>query len=539
MLKFLKNLEAEFSISKAAFIVGFFTLITKFLAIYRDRVFAAKFGQNAVLDSYFSAFRIPDFIAGLLILGTLSAAFLPFYAELRTKDNAKAEELANSVLTAALILITGICLIVLIFSEPLTRMVVPKFSPEQFSETLKLSRLFLLSPIIFGFGTIFATVLNGQKKFLVASFAPALYNLGIIFGAVFLYDRFGIIGLGYGVLLGALCQITIQFIAISLGGFRLSLRIKSVGGYFGKVIRLYLPRILSFDLSLVTLLVGSVIGSGLSEGSISALNQAYNLQSVPISVIALAFATAAFPALSEYFALKDEKKFLYALSETIKHSLFLMIPLSIFTLVFRAQVVRIILGTGKFSWEDTIATFTVLGIFAFSYFSQSLTAIMARAFYSRQNTKIPVGINLSTIVINIFLSFYFARFTHLGLSGLAIAYVISSALNALTLFFVFRYQLMRRVGLKVMTEFDSSLIFTVIRIVVASVLAGLVAHYTLHIIEPLFNTRTFVGLFLQTSISCTLGIVFYLALSLSLRIPQARRLLIPIFPSLLKNQENS
>ena len=96
MIKKFKTFEKNFTIAKAATIVGFFTLITKLVAIYREKLFASTFGQGPILDSYFSAFRIPDFISNLFILSTLSVAFLPLYAGLLTKDKEKANQLANT-----------------------------------------------------------------------------------------------------------------------------------------------------------------------------------------------------------------------------------------------------------------------------------------------------------------------------------------------------------------------------------------------------------------------------------------------------------
>lgn len=531
MLKKLASLEDNFTITKAAVIVGLLTLLTKFLAIYRERLFGATFGQDRILDTYFSAFRVPDFITNVFILSTLSVAFLPIFTELLTKDRQRALQVANTVLNWICLIIGALCLVLLAVSTPLTKILVPGFSPEYFQNTLNLTRLFLISPLIFAVSTVMGGYLNSHKKFLITSLAPILYNLGIISGVIFLYPRFGIQGLGYGVICGAAAQLLIQIWYSLRNGYAWRLNFK-ITGDVKKIISLYLPRLLAFDLSNITLLLGTILGSYLVEGSIASLNQAYNLQAVPVGVFAFALALAAFTPLSEYYAVGNEKKFALTLLKVLRQIMFFMVPMTVLMLLYRAYIVRLVLGFGKFSWDDTVRTLTVLGIFSFSLLTQSLTTILSRAFFARQNTKIPVAINVLCLGVNLVAGMFLAEWPGrdgqpLGIYGLAAAFVLASSVNALLLFAVMRKTLAKVLqsalpGLLI--RFEKELWVTLLKIILASVAMGLICYLLIYLLgnSNLIKTNTVIGIFLQSGISGAAGIITFLATGHYLRLEETK-----------------
>ncbi|MCL5775012.1 MAG: oligosaccharide flippase family protein, partial [Patescibacteria group bacterium] len=283
------------------------------------------------------------------------------------------------------------CLFLLVFARPLTKLLVPGFVGQKFENTVLLTRIFLISPVIFTLSNVFSSILNAQKKFLVVGVAPILYNLAIIFGLLILYPKFGITGLGLGVVLGAALHLLVQVPEVVKSGFSWQPILDLKDQALHKIAKLFVPRIFGLDNSQISLIIGSVVGSILASGSIAIFNLANNLQTVPLGVFAISYAIAAFPLLSEHYARKDERGFTYTLSETLIQMLFFIIPISILLLLFRAHIVRLIFGAGKFNWQDTILTFNTLGVFSFSLFGQALTPLLARAFYARQNTTIPVG----------------------------------------------------------------------------------------------------------------------------------------------------
>src|SRR3989337_1253778 len=71
----------ENKIAQATIVIAVFSLLAKVLGLVRDAVFSHQFGASITIDAYFAAFRVPDFIYNLLILGTFSVAFIPVFSE--------------------------------------------------------------------------------------------------------------------------------------------------------------------------------------------------------------------------------------------------------------------------------------------------------------------------------------------------------------------------------------------------------------------------------------------------------------------------
>ncbi len=532
MINRLKNFEGVFTVNRAALIVGLFTLASRIAGLVRDRLFASTFGAGDILDAYYAAFRIPDFIFNLLILGTLSIAFIPIFGELLVTDRNKANQTANTILNFTFILMSTICLILFIFVEPLTKALVPGFEREKLIDTIALTRLFLLTPVIFTVSNLLTSMLNAQKKFLIVGLAPVLYNLGIIFGLLVFYPKFGIVGLGYGVIVGALLHLCVQIPhAVSLGfKWQPILDFKDIA--FKKMTRLFVPKIFGLDNSQISLLIGSVVGSFLASGSISILNLANNLQAVPLGIFALSISVASFPALSESFAKKENSEFLETLSKSLLQILFFILPTAVAILLLRAHIVRLVYGAGNFSWENTILTFKTLGIFAISLFSQSITPLLSRSFYARQNTIIPVIVNSLTMVLNATLAYTFGK--RYGVVGIAAGFSIASIFNAILLFVSLHYFLLRDISKESLHKFDLNLFNKTAKIIFSALTAGFTIYGALYAIEPFVNTRTVLGLFIQAGVSGILGAIIYLIVASRLGLKQADNLLGPLSNGLLK-----
>jgi putative peptidoglycan lipid II flippase len=521
MFNKLKNLEQNFSVSKAAIIVGFFTLLSKLVGLVRDPLLAGKIGVGDTLDVYYAAFRIPDFVFNLLILGTLSVALIPVFTEWLIKDKNKANRISGSVLNLSVSGMAIVCLILLIFSAPLTKALVPGFSGEKLTRTIQLMRLFLLSPIIFTASNVFTSYLTASKKFLVLSIAPIMYNLGIIFGLFFFYPRFGLLGLGFGVILGALCHMLVQIPEAVRFGWRWRAVIDWHEPSLKKIAKLFVPRIIGMDISQISLIVGTTVGSILAAGSVTIFNLANNLQAAPLGVFALSISAASFPLLSEHYAKGDNKAFVKTLADNVMMVLFFIIPIMILMLIFRAYIVRIIYGHGKFNWSDTILMFTTFGILTFSLVGQSLSPLFSRSFYSRQNTIIPVMVNVCSIIVDIILAYVLGK--HFGLVGIASGFVIACTLDAL-LMFIFLRRFLQKSNISLL-DFDSEVGRFLIKILFSTVIMGLVGYGAIYLFAPLVNTRTTLGIALQSGLAVTLALLAFLAVSYKIGIQQTRRIL--------------
>ncbi|MEK7075824.1 MAG: lipid II flippase MurJ, partial [Patescibacteria group bacterium] len=323
------NVNQKTTILKSAAILAFFTLLSRLVGLYRDHLLAGKFSIGETLDTYYVAFRLPDLVFNLLILGTLSVAFIPVFTDYFIKDKKEANSIANTILSVTFFGMSVVCLVLYIFVPQITHLMAPGFSGKQFDDTVMLTKIFLLSPIIFTISSVFGSVLNALRRFVLVSLAPIIYNFGIIFGVVYLYPIYGIKGLAYGVILGALLHLCIQMFGALASGFKLKPNLDFKHPGVRKVAKLFVPRILGIDNSQISLLVASIIGTTLMSGTVSGFNLANNIQAVAIGMFGISFATAAFPDLSEQFSREDHQKFGETLSRTVVNILFFLIPISV------------------------------------------------------------------------------------------------------------------------------------------------------------------------------------------------------------------
>jgi putative peptidoglycan lipid II flippase len=278
------------------------------------------------------------------------------------------------------------------------------------------------------------------------------------------------------------------------------------------------PRSLSMAVSQVSLLVVTFFASTLASGSLSIFTFAGNLQAVILGMFGVAFSLAVFPALSRLAAEGDEEQFFRLLVRTFRRILFFVIPLSVLMIVLRAQIVRVILGSGQFNWEDTILTFQVLGILAISLFAQSLVQLLARAFFALQNTWKPLGVAVASEVIQI--GVLIALIDRWNIYALALAFVGANILNFFLLYVFLRQRL--RVVWR-----DSALLRPTGYILCASAGAGLAAQWAKtwfgFNLSPL---DTFWSVFAQASVTTLVAVIVFTLLSLWMKIEEFENLII-------------
>lgn len=515
MIKKLFNGEIN-SITMAAVLVGGFSLVSRFLGIFRDRILAGQFGAGDSLDIYYAAFRIPDLIFNLLILGALSAGFIPIFtalirsplAKVRSlfgDDNREAWELTSNILNILGVALVILCGLGVIFAPQIMRLITPGFSQEKIDLTVSLSRIMFLSPIFLGISSIFGGVLQSFKRFFVYSLSPIFYNIGIIIGALYLVPVWGIYGLAWGVSIGAVAHMLVQIPTLIQLGFkyRFSFDFKD-----SKVIKIWLmmvPRTMSLAISQINLLVVTIIASTLQSGSLTIFNLANNLQSFPVGIFGISFAIAAFPAMSA--SAFDKKNLVKDLSSAARQILFFIIPAAIILLALRAQIIRVILGTGQFDWQDTILTFNTLGFFSLSLFAQSLTPLLVRAFYARHDSKTPFFIGLIVAFFNIFLSIWLSG--RMGVAGLALAFSLASIFNIILLWLWLNYEIGR---------IDEKRIFiSIVKFSLAALAAGVAVQAMKLLSEPYLDMNRLWGVLTQGLAAGLAGILIYLLVCRILR----------------------
>jgi len=394
------------TISWAALILTISASISRLLGLVRDWLLAKTFGASPDLDVYFAAFKIPDFVYNIVILGGISVAFLPLFARYFSQDKRKAWGFVSNVLNIFLILLIVVSILLFIFTPLLIRMVAPGFSHEQMGKTVLLTRIMFLSPIFFGLSSILSGILQHFNRFLVYSLCPLLYNLGIIFGILFLAPTLGILGVALGVILGSFLHLTIQIPSAAQCGFSWKPLFDLGDKRIKKVFLLMAPRTVGISAQQINLVVMGAVASTLGEGAVSIFNFANNIQYFPVGIIGVSFALALFPTLSKSWGEGRKDEFVQKFRRTFFQVFYLIIPISLAIFILREPIVKIILLHGQFSpWAAKI-TASALGLFCLGIFASSLIPLISRAFFSLQDTKTPTIIALLSMGFNVILSVF-------------------------------------------------------------------------------------------------------------------------------------
>lgn len=502
------------SLGGAAFVIALAGVLSRLLGFVRDRLLASSFGAGDILDAYYAAFRLPDFIYGLLVLGALSAAFVPVFTGLWSKDDHRgAWRLMQHVLIVLMLILGGTALLGIIFAPWVATVIAPGFPLEKQALVASMTRVMLLSPLLLALSAVFGGALISLKRFVAYSLAPIFYNLGIIAGIVFLVPMFGTIGLAWGVVLGALLHVAIQYPAIKAAGYRVMLPQwhELLDPATKQVIRLMVPRSLAMAISQFSLLIVTIFASTLPSGSLAVMTLATNIQSVPLGLFGISFAVAAFPVLSQFAAQKSQAEFFETLTKTGRRIAYFVVPLACLMIIFRAEIVRVVLGTGAFNWEDTILTFQVLGILATSLLMQCLIPLFVRAFFALQDTRLPLLAACVGELVHLgSIPFLLSRFDVLGLA-------IAFSLGALTQFLIL-YGLLRR---RLSTFRDRLFLTPILKIFLIAFAASIVAQLSKNLFAlTIDRLDTFVEVFVKLLLGLLIGLGTYLALSAWYRLPE-------------------
>lgn len=407
--------------------------LAKMAGFVRDIVVARAFGTGWEYDAYRAAFEVPEQIFVLVSAGALSTAFIPVFSDfLQKDDDEEANRLASAILTLAFIISIALAVFVALFAHPLVAQTVGRgFDPERRALTAELMRVLLFSFVLFGVGGVFQGILNAKQHFFVPAVAPALYNVGIILGAVFLAPRWGIQGLAWGVVVGASMYFVAQLPMLLRGGLRyrptLGLRDPAVH----QVIKLMIPRVISLALFELNTLLNAILASSLVVGSISALGYGWSIMQLPETLFATALATAVFPTLAEMANRNQIAALRSTMVGTLRTIFFLTIPSAVGLIVLATPLIQTIFERGAFDANSTALVVWALRFWCLGLVAHASLEIVARTFYAMKDTVTPFMVAGLALVTNLGLALYLRG--PLGVGGLALANAIAFTAQVLIL----------------------------------------------------------------------------------------------------------
>jgi putative peptidoglycan lipid II flippase len=408
----------------AAAIVAFGFIGSRLLGIVRTVAIAGAFGASPDVDAYNIAFRVPDLIFQVLAGATLGSAFIPVFARLYRREGEDAAwRLASHVINIVTAATAVLCVIAFIFAPLLVPLLAPGLGKdigrhdELTGEAVTLTRIMLLSPLLFAVSGMVTGILNGRQRFLLPALSPMLYNLAIIFGAVFLADRWGVKGLAYGVVAGAALHLLVQVPGLFQERMKWQPGFGRADPAVREVARLMGPRVIGLAAAQFNFVVTGFFASKVGASVISQLTYAWLLATLPLALFGMALSTAVFPRLADHAADEDMESLRVTISRVLRVIMFLTIPAALGLAILREPATVVLLERGEFTRFDSLITASALGWYCLGIVPQAGIEIHSRGFYALGDTRTPVILAVSAVVLNLVVSaLLWQRFEHEGLA---------------------------------------------------------------------------------------------------------------------------
>ncbi|MFH1244641.1 MAG: murein biosynthesis integral membrane protein MurJ [bacterium] len=493
------------SILSAATIIMAATLASSVLGLIRTRLLIQFFyADPAIVDVFWAAFRLPDMVFQIIIVGALSSAFIPVFSRyLGNKDESNL--IASSMINVIMAVMVCLSILIIIFAYPLSHLIAGGFNTTQLTLMVNLTRIMASAQLFFGFSSFLTGVIQSHQRFLIPALSPILYNFGIILGILLLGKTLGIYGPAIGVVIGASLHLLAQLPLAHKLDFRYHLTWNTSHDAVREMKRLMLPRVLTLSLVQIEATAILMFSSWLSVGTITLISIAQQLANLPVRLIGIPIGQASLPFFTKVTSKNDLSSLATMVNNTILEMLYLALPASVMILILRIPLVRLAYGADSFPWAETVLTGKLVAILAISICARSLTHVLIRVFYALHNTTTPFVVNLLATITNVSLSYYFLFVIKSGVLGMAVAISIASLIETVILTSLL-YNLANFSPANLLRPFSKMLLITLITSVALWI--------PLRVLDNLiFDTTRTIPLILLTLTVGLIGLLVYLFLS--------------------------
>lgn len=528
--KLLHRANSRLSVGSAAALLSGATFASLLLSFYREKFLIGTYLKTypAAVDAYKVAFTIPDFMFFILVSGALSVSFIPVFNERLSKGNKQsAWELSSSLVNLLAIVTLIASVLIIVFADPLVRyLVAPGLDESTRGLAIAMMRVIAVNPFLFAISSVLASMQQAVGRFFFFALAPSVYSAGIIIGILFFTNGIsilgwhvfdgGIMGVALGVVLGSILQLIIS--SIGLIGMDFNYQFKIFWRNLGlrQVLKLLPPRSVDQGIDYFNNLVETNLASRLGQGMITVYQSATMLHMIPVTLIGVAIATAAFPKMTERIAQGRPNLFKQELQAVLRVIVWLSLPAAVIAFLGRGYIVGFLAPGGYTLIAD------VLGILSVAILFRSIYHIASRSFYAQQDTKTPLYISIFTIGLNILLAIIFVLKFNFGVAGLAAAQSVVAFFEVVVLFSI----MSRRIkGL-----FDLDFVNGVIKMVSASALMFVTTYVMVKMFDLNANDTSTFTLIPKFSLIVVVGLTSYLIISRIFRLEEA----VPVISRLKK-----
>jgi len=434
-------------------------------------------------DALFAAFKTTDLMYNLLVGGSIAAALIPVLSGYIVKNmEEEGWKAVGSFINTIFLIMVAISGLGILFAPQVVSLTAPGYGMETTELTIRLTRILFPSVAFIMLAGLTNGVLNSYQRFAAAAYGPSIYNLGSVV-SILAFHKSGVEKVAFGIMISSVVYFLFQlsFAFRNLEYYRFKIHFRHPG--YKKIIKLAIPSLAASSIVQVNTIISQSYTSNFKGGSVTALTNANDIWQLPYGIFAMGMGTALLPTLSEKVAVGDAESFKKIFIKGIKSVLLLTIPSGIGFIVLRGPVISAIFKwSGNFGPDRILMTGNILMFYSLALFSQSVLAIVNRAFYAYNDTKTPLYSGIASIITNAFFCYVFFYYTNLEAAGMALAYSIAGTVNALILLYILNK---KAEGIKL-----RELILYILKILTASVIMGAIL-YLICFFTPIDFARPF------------------------------------------------
>jgi len=517
-------------VTTGAIVLMVATMASRLLGLVREKALAHYFGDNWWTDAFVSAFNIPDLIYYLLAGGALGAAFIPIMREYVARDDTEGgHKVANSLLNVMLLAFLGAGVLAFIFAPALWKFGYNPAKDPRFALTVSLTRILLPQMAIMGISAVFTALLQCHDHFFWPAVGWVIYNIGQIVGTIWIAPMIGgppqhqIYGVAFGVLIGAVLLIAVQFPKLRAVGYRWQPVVELSNPDVRRLGRTWLPVMLALAFSYLSLQwLPQVLGSQFGKGMVLNIRLAQRFPILPFGLFAVSIATAAFPTMSTLAFSKRLDELRRTFSSSFSSIMYFVLPCSLGLIVLAFPLTRLFWKSGHYSEAGVIANAQMLIFFSIGIVALSSLQIINRGFFAIRQVSTPLKINGVIFAFNVALCLILMR-TSLSYRGIALGTSISFYFSALILFELLRRRMGGIEGRAILRSF--------LRVLGAAILMAVAVILTLRAVQHLAGSGTSLNLAatslklaaLEVVAGMAVAVPVYLLTTLALKVPEAER----------------
>lgn len=511
---------------KAAFILMCIVLISKTTGFFRDIVLAQSFGAGNITDAYLTAINIPVVLFDG-ISAALGTTFIPMFFKVREdKGEEEVNKFTSNILNIVILLSILLIVIGLAFTPYIVKIFAIGFDSSQLQLTTQYARILLFSMVFIASNGLISSYLIARGNVYISGLVTIPFNVFVII-AIVLGKFTNSYVMVFGTMLAYVAQLLFQLPFLHRKGYKHSFKVNFKDDNIKSIILLVIPVFLGSYVNQINTVVNRTLASTLEVGSITALNYANKLNIFAIGIVVTSLTTVMYPILSKLASENNIKGFKNNIRKSINIILVIMVPIMVIIMDLSTPIVKMLFEEGSFDAQDTYLTSTALFYYAVGMVAYGLRDILAKAFYSLQDTKTPVRNATFSVVINIILSIVLVK--AMGIGGLALASSIASIVTACLLFVSLR----RKIGkLGFM-----NIAVTFIKVITASAIMGVSIKLLYNYIFRnayflVVSTRKFIGI--DSLISVLIGVLIYICLVVIFNVKEAKEIIEAAFIQIKK-----